>query len=348
MAGSSSSVCAAVLIRNTSTGRYFVLLVERGREASFDAYLRQESCRGRVLARQHRRVRGGSGLAWKMIAPTLHCACNGRHRSLALSYGEPPAGETRFSLNGSTYARSYDRCVLCDHLFGRHDIDLSGLYQQAYVDATYGGPEGMRLRFERVMGLPAEKSDNRARVARVIAFARARPMPSRSKPRLLDVGAGIGVFPAAMCTAGWDVVALEPDARTVTHLREVVKVDARAEDLMRLDPATTGRFEAVSFNKVLEHVEDPVALLQAAAGFLTHDGFVYVEVPDVAACAEGPGREEFFIEHHHVFSPASVALLAQHAGFDVQVIERVREPSTKYTLRAFLCLRQIGTEVPQA
>jgi hypothetical protein len=32
-----------VLIRNTITGRYFVLLVERGSEASFDAYAAQES-----------------------------------------------------------------------------------------------------------------------------------------------------------------------------------------------------------------------------------------------------------------------------------------------------------------
>ncbi len=31
-----------VLIRNVATGRYFVLLVERGREASFDAYAAQE------------------------------------------------------------------------------------------------------------------------------------------------------------------------------------------------------------------------------------------------------------------------------------------------------------------
>jgi hypothetical protein len=34
----------AVLIRNRLTDRYFVLLVERGREADFDAYLAQESC----------------------------------------------------------------------------------------------------------------------------------------------------------------------------------------------------------------------------------------------------------------------------------------------------------------
>jgi hypothetical protein len=32
-----------VLIRNVVTGRYFVLLVERGRETEFDAYVAQES-----------------------------------------------------------------------------------------------------------------------------------------------------------------------------------------------------------------------------------------------------------------------------------------------------------------
>jgi hypothetical protein len=34
----------AVLIRNRLTQRYFVLLVERGKEPAFDAYLAQESC----------------------------------------------------------------------------------------------------------------------------------------------------------------------------------------------------------------------------------------------------------------------------------------------------------------
>lgn len=34
----------AVLVRNRLTDRYFVLLVERGRESAFDAYLAQESC----------------------------------------------------------------------------------------------------------------------------------------------------------------------------------------------------------------------------------------------------------------------------------------------------------------
>jgi 2-polyprenyl-3-methyl-5-hydroxy-6-metoxy-1,4-benzoquinol methylase len=221
-------------------------------------------------------------------------------------------------------------------LFGKHDIDLSSLYRRDYVDATYGGTEGMRKRFERIMGLPLEKSDNRCRVVRFLAFAQTRDLSPKQSPRLLDVGAGLGVFPAAMQPVGWRVVGLEPDPRAVEHLQRVAGIEALCGELFTLDAGRITRFDAVSFNKVLEHVEDPVALLRAAAAFLTTNGFVYLEVPDVLAISEGPDREEFYIEHHHVFSPASVAILAQRSGFDVRVIERVREPSTKYTLRAFL------------
>ena len=57
--------------------------------------------------------------------------------------------------------------------------------------------------------------------------------------------------------------------------------------------------------------------------------------PDVAAAAEGPGREEFFIEHHHVFSPASLVLMAEKAGLSLTRLERLREPSSKFTLAMF-------------
>jgi hypothetical protein len=98
-----------------------------------------------------------------------------------------------------------------------------------------------------------------------------------------------------------------------------------------------GRFDVVTFNKVLEHVTDPVSMLARSAQHLCEDGFVYIELPDgEAALAEGPQRQEFFIDHWHVFSAASLALLATRAGFRLQALERLHEPSGKYTLRAFL------------
>jgi SAM-dependent methyltransferase len=263
--------------------------------------------------------------------PTLRCPCGDAHLTPAFEYDAPPQGETAFDLRGQAYARRYDECRVCGHWFGRHALDLSGLYGADYVDATYGGPDGMRERFERVMALPDAQSDNRARTRRVLEFARGLGIDAGA---LLDVGAGLGVFPAAMRAAGWRVTALEPDPRTVAHLRAVAGVDATATDLAAL-PADGPRFDLVTFNKVLEHVEDPVALLAHAGRLLAPGGFVYVELPDVAAAQDGPGREEFFVEHHHVFSPASIAMLCARAGLPLARTLRLREPSGKFTLCAF-------------
>lgn len=266
--------------------------------------------------------------------PTLHCPCKGRFLKAAFQYEARPAGETLFTLGDQPYHRSYERCTLCGHWFSKNIMDMSGLYDGAYVDNTYG--EAMRQTFERIVALPPQQSDNAGRVARFLAFVREH-FKAQSAPSLLDVGSGLGVFPYAMKQVGWHCTALDPDDRASRHAREVVGVAAVTGDFMKVDITVLGRFDVVTFNKVLEHVEDPVSMLKRALTLLELGGFVYFEVPDgEAAVAEGPDREEFFIEHHHVFSPASAALLANRAGFHPLVIERLREPSGKYTLRAFM------------
>ena len=268
-----------------------------------------------------------------MIKPTLQCPCEGRHLQPAFQYDAPPAGETVFDCAVGQYRRGYLRCGLCGHWFSDNAMDLSGLYGGAYVDNTYG--ERMLQIFERIMALPPERSDNAGRVAALLEFSRGH-FPAGTQPRLLDVGAGLGVFPSRLKEAGWRCTALDPDERAARHAREVIGIEAVTGDFMRIDTSSLGTFDVVTFNKVLEHVEDPVAMLARARPLLAPGGFIYLEVPDgEAAAAEGPGREEFFIEHHHVFSPASAALLAVRAGFSPLLTQRLREPSSKFTLRVF-------------
>ena len=269
------------------------------------------------------------------LRATLQCPCTPSDTGAGFSYAAPPQGETRFDFGSAAYRRRYRVCETCGHWFGEHELDLSALYKQDYIDATYGGAQGLEQRFRKIMALPPEKSDNRQRVIRVSDYAaRGGPYPT-GKRRLLDVGAGLGVFPAAMAEQGWDVVGLEPDPRNVAHLRDSVGITAFAERLEALDSATDGHFTAITFNKVLEHVEDPVSFLAAAIPLMEDRAFIYIEVPDVAAAVAGPGREEFFIEHHHVFSLASLALMVERAGFLPTRLERLREPSGKYTLAMF-------------
>jgi len=258
----------------------------------------------------------------------LRCPCSGRFLAEAWRYDAPPDGETTFAFSGESYRRLIERCALCGHFVSRHDF-APELYTSSYVDATYG--DAMRTEFERIMALPDERSDNAGRVRRIVEFADGR---LRSGASVLDVGSGLCVFLARLTEHGFRGTALDPDPRAVEHARQTVGVDAVHADFTTVDDL--GTYDLVTFNKVLEHVDDPVGMLERAHA-LVPGGYVYVEVPDgEAAAVEGPGREEFFVEHLHIFSPASLALTAARAGFSPLSIERLHEPSTKYTLAAFL------------
>ncbi len=259
--------------------------------------------------------------------------CGTERPRTAFRYDSPPQGETAFPLReGERYEREYRQCATCGHFVAVHNLDVERLYEGEYMDSTYAGGR-LRETYERIMSLPAERSDNLQRVARIERFWSGRRGGGRGT--LLDVGSGLGVFPARMKEAGWACTALDPDSRSVRHAADVVEVEAVQGDFTTAEGL--GRFDLVTFNKVLEHVVDPVSMLGRARAFLAEEGVAYVEVPDgEAAAREGPGREEFFVEHFHVFSAGSLALLVARAGFSAIRLERIREPSTKYTLVAFL------------
>lgn len=241
-------------------------------------------------------------------------------------YDEPPEGETVVPVpEGSSYRRVMLRCPTCGHLLNEHDLDLEAIYTGDYMDAIYAGDK-LRQTFDRIMALPPERSDNVARVER---------MGAGEGRTVLDVGSGLGVFPARMKEAGWAVTALDPDPRSVEHTRQAIGVDAVCADFMKADGL--GRFDLVTLNKVLEHVVDPVVMLARARDNVADGGTLYVELPDGEVAATlGPDREEFGIEHYHAFSMASMCLTATLAGFRVRSAARLREPSTKVTLYAFL------------
>ena len=252
------------------------------------------------------------------------CGAAGLERVFA--FDAPPEGETPLPLPERTpYRRELKRCGACGHFVNDHDLDLEAIYSGDYMDVTYEGDE-LRRTYERIMALPPERSDNVARVERI------GPGDGRT---VLDIGSGLGVFPARMKEAGWRATALDPDPRSADHARKTIGVEAVCADFMTADGL--GSFDLVTLNKVLEHVVDPVAMLARAGGCVAPGGTLYVELPDgEVAVGLGVEREEFGIEHYHAFSMASMCLLAARAGLVVRSAARLREPSTKVTLYAFL------------
>jgi 2-polyprenyl-3-methyl-5-hydroxy-6-metoxy-1,4-benzoquinol methylase len=101
--------------------------------------------------------------------------------------------------------------------------------------------------------------------------------------RLVDIGAGFGLFARAAQTAGYDVTAIEMDARCCEYLETVVNVrtipsDAPADAIAARPPS-----RVVTLWHVLEHLRDPWDVLAAVAANLEPGGVVAIAMPNPQA-----------------------------------------------------------------
>lgn len=103
---------------------------------------------------------------------------------------------------------------------------------------------------------------------------------SRPPGRLIEIGAAWGVFAVQARDAGFDVHAIEMDSRCCDYLREVVGVRATCSDKPAATLADLAPSRAIAMWQVLEHLTDPLAVLDAAAANLEEDGVLLVATPN--------------------------------------------------------------------
>ena len=265
--------------------------------------------------------------------PTIDCPCQKNSLTEIITFSAPPKCETRFNIRPEVYNRTYEQCLICGHCFSNHSIDLSNLYTSEYVNNTYGGIQGMKSRFDQIMALPEASSDNKKRISRINGYISRLNYGSL---RLLDIGSGIGVFPYSMKENSWEVTCTETDIRTVDMLRYDLGLTVYQESIFELKSDDIGKFNLITLNKVLEHIENPASFLTKVIDFLYDDGIIYIEVPDQEASSDSYQRPEFCIEHHHVFSVSSTSLLAKVVDLKILELASYRDPSGKFTISAFL------------
>lgn len=264
--------------------------------------------------------------------------CNQSELITVQSFDNPPKGETAFkSINNEHYKRDILQCLCCGHFLASHEIDLSKIYNEDYLSSNYRNIEGILSTYERIMHLPHKESDNSLRVERLLDFAQ-KHFRSNQCLDLLDIGSGLCVFIGKIVSlTNWKCTAVEPDGRYCEHAKNTLNIEVASEDYRSL--YWQKKFDIISLNKVLEHFEDPTSVLSKCATELKPGGLIYIELPD-GECASkdkiGFNRQEFFIDHYHAFSMASIEQLVRKSGLRSLCLERVREPSKKYTLRGFL------------
>jgi SAM-dependent methyltransferase len=114
------------------------------------------------------------------------------------------------------------------------------------------------------------------------------------------------------------VSGLEP-ARAARAHAESLGLDVRDARLENLDPATDGGYEAIVMADVIEHLDDPVGALRAAAALLAPGGALCVVTPDPAsrtARLAGARWWGYLPAHTYLLPRSTLRRLLRDAGLD--------------------------------
>ena len=212
----------------------------------------------------------------------------------------------------------------------RNDVDRKVL-QCADCGINYLEPqpkdltEYYREEYRRVYTpVVGEQLDSRKTFEMYLPFQRRRMEPINDKlnsnMRVLELG----------CSAGYFLYTLKP------HVKECLGIELNQENARFVNnelgirtytqpieqtPIPEGYFDLVSAFHVVEHVEDPIALLSTLRRYLKPEGWLYVEVPNVNDALLSLYRSEpyagFWYREPHIFnfSPDTLCKVVGRAGF---------------------------------
>lgn len=153
-----------------------------------------------------------------------------------------------------------------------------------------------------------------------------KALPLHGQGRLLDFGCGSGSFLARMHQQGWKVTGLDASEAAVQRVREL-GLHALTGTLPH--PALDdGSFDVVTMWQALEHVHEPMPVLQAACRVLAAGGKLIVAVPNLDSLAFrwfGAAWNGLDLPRHLThFTPRTLRQMLTRAGFRVGRVRMVR------------------------
>lgn len=153
---------------------------------------------------------------------------------------------------------------------------------------------------------------------RAVIDAGMRHLPKENdKGRLLDIGFGNGAFLMRASHAGWEVVGVDLDSKTVAAA-QYLGLDARLGGVESLEPSIEP-FDVITLAHVIEHVHHPVEVMKVCYRLLRPNGFLWIETPNIASIGHRLFGESWRglepPRHLVLFNSNSIGNILRAAGF---------------------------------
>jgi len=147
------------------------------------------------------------------------------------------------------------------------------------------------------------------RIERLTRHLRAKGEPVR----LLDFGCGWGKFLSMAKSFGFEALGVD---RAIPRIEgAAVRVFRSIDEL----PAGQASFHAVTLFEVLEHVDEPSAVLRRLASLVHPGGLMVLETPDCSGVTGISSKRDYYkvhpLEHINGFTHETLTSIAVRAGF---------------------------------
>ncbi len=153
---------------------------------------------------------------------------------------------------------------------------------------------------------------------------RANLILNLSKPgKVLEVGCSTGILLSLLQAKGWDVTGVEisKPAAEIAKNRGIKVYEQKFEKIK-----FTEKYDCIIFNHTLEHLENPVQILEKTKSLLKPKGLLYIDLPNFDSLTAMIFRKKWTLllpqEHLWHFTSKSFKLLMNKLDFKILLIER--------------------------
>jgi len=156
-------------------------------------------------------------------------------------------------------------------------------------------------------------------------------VPWRGEGRMLEVGCGSGRWLSRLKSAGWRTAGLDISARAAQTAADEYGVEVKVGTCPD-EHFPAASFDVVAFWNSLEHMTDPVGVLQSAHAVLDAGGLLYASVPNFESFGARRFRENWFPldlpRHLNHFTPDTLCAALEKAGFETLWTRPLRRTSS--------------------
>ena len=142
-----------------------------------------------------------------------------------------------------------------------------------------------------------------------------------SKPgSLLDVGCGNGDFLFQMKNRHWEVTGVDSDPGAVQFARQQYGLNVLQGNVMNVH-LPSDSFDAITMNHVIEHVADPIDVLNECKRLLKDDGIILIATPNSKSLGSKIFESTWVHwdppRHLFVFSAETLSICAERSGLRI-------------------------------